>query len=199
MAVKRTTRGRRLLRILATLVVLVLAGAAALIVWQYYVTAPWTRDGRVRVPASAGLARGGRVGPRGRGEEVARQAFAGGALQIGPPTEEPAAQRPGRAARRSQKRKLDRAELQAARAASQPAHNRPASSGGTTTKGENGKAGRGQSDRQVCMSWNKGFGACGSLAAGAECPGGRIHRCLNCGSPSHKSKDCKEKPASSSG
>lgn len=49
MAVKRTTRGRRVLRILATLVVLVLAALAALIVWQYYVTAPWTRDGRVRV------------------------------------------------------------------------------------------------------------------------------------------------------
>lgn len=49
MAVKRTTRGRRLLRILATLAVLALAAFAALIVWQYYVTAPWTRDGRVRV------------------------------------------------------------------------------------------------------------------------------------------------------
>ncbi|AWN53415.1 efflux transporter periplasmic adaptor subunit [Methylobacterium sp. 17Sr1-1] len=53
MAVKRTTRGRRLLRILATLVVLALAAAAALIVWQYYVTAPWTRDGRVRVQVSS--------------------------------------------------------------------------------------------------------------------------------------------------
>jgi multidrug resistance efflux pump len=52
-AVKRTTRGRRLLRILATLVVLVFAGAAALIVWQYYVTAPWTRDGRVRVQVAS--------------------------------------------------------------------------------------------------------------------------------------------------
>ncbi|TGD99050.1 efflux RND transporter periplasmic adaptor subunit [Methylobacterium nonmethylotrophicum] len=53
MAVKRTTRGRRLLRILATLVVLVLAGAASLIVWEYYVTAPWTRDGRVRVQVAS--------------------------------------------------------------------------------------------------------------------------------------------------
>ncbi|AWB25453.1 HlyD family secretion protein [Methylobacterium currus] len=53
MAVKRTTRGRRLLRILATLVVLALAAAAALIVWQYYVTAPWTRDGRVRVQVAS--------------------------------------------------------------------------------------------------------------------------------------------------
>lgn len=53
MALKRTTRGRRLLRILATLVVLVLAAAASLIVWQYYVTAPWTRDGRVRVQVAS--------------------------------------------------------------------------------------------------------------------------------------------------
>jgi hypothetical protein len=36
--------------ILATLVVLALAAGAALVVWQYYVTAPWTRDGRVRRP-----------------------------------------------------------------------------------------------------------------------------------------------------
>ncbi len=59
MAVKRTTRGRRLVRILATLVVLALAAFAALIVWQYYVTAPWTRDGRVRVQVA-------RIAPRSR-------------------------------------------------------------------------------------------------------------------------------------
>ena len=55
MAAKRTTRGRRLLRILATLVVLALAAAAAVIVWEYYVTAPWTRDGRVRVQFAAAV------------------------------------------------------------------------------------------------------------------------------------------------
>jgi RND family efflux transporter MFP subunit len=34
-------------------VVLLLAAAASLIVWQYYVTAPWTRDGRVRVQVAS--------------------------------------------------------------------------------------------------------------------------------------------------
>ncbi len=53
MAVKRTSRGRRALRILATLVVLALAAGAALVVWEYYVTAPWTRDGRVRVQVAS--------------------------------------------------------------------------------------------------------------------------------------------------
>ncbi|GJD49553.1 p-hydroxybenzoic acid efflux pump subunit AaeA [Methylobacterium crusticola] len=53
MADKRTTRGRRLLRLLATALVLVLAALAALVVWEYYVTAPWTRDGRVRVQVAS--------------------------------------------------------------------------------------------------------------------------------------------------
>jgi multidrug resistance efflux pump len=52
-AVKQTTRGRRLLRLLSTALVLACAAAAALVVWQYYVTAPWTRDGRVRVQVSS--------------------------------------------------------------------------------------------------------------------------------------------------
>ena len=39
----------RLLRLAATAAILVLAAAAAMVVWQFYVTAPWTRDGRVRV------------------------------------------------------------------------------------------------------------------------------------------------------
>ncbi len=44
-------RGRvaKLFRILATGVILAFALVAAVLVWQYYVTAPWTRDGRVRV------------------------------------------------------------------------------------------------------------------------------------------------------
>jgi RND family efflux transporter MFP subunit len=37
--------GRRL----ATLAILLIAVAMALVTWDYYVTAPWTRDGRVRV------------------------------------------------------------------------------------------------------------------------------------------------------
>ncbi|MFD0938727.1 efflux RND transporter periplasmic adaptor subunit, partial [Methylobacterium trifolii] len=45
----RRGRARRVFRLLATGVILVLAFAAATVVWQYYVTAPWTRDGRVRV------------------------------------------------------------------------------------------------------------------------------------------------------
>ena len=48
-------RGRRVLRLLVTGIVLACAVAAALLVWQFYVTAPWTRDGRVRVQV-AGVA-----------------------------------------------------------------------------------------------------------------------------------------------
>ncbi len=51
---KTPRAGRRLrfgkaLRLAATALILVLAALAATIVWQFYVTAPWTRDGRVRV------------------------------------------------------------------------------------------------------------------------------------------------------
>jgi RND family efflux transporter MFP subunit len=40
---------RETLKVAATLLMLVLAVAAALIIWDSYVTAPWTRDGSVRV------------------------------------------------------------------------------------------------------------------------------------------------------
>ena len=51
---KAPQAGRRLrfgkaLRLTATVAILVLAALAAATVWQFYVTAPWTRDGRVRV------------------------------------------------------------------------------------------------------------------------------------------------------
>jgi RND family efflux transporter MFP subunit len=36
------------LKSIATLLILVLAALAALVIWNYYVTAPWTRDGSVR-------------------------------------------------------------------------------------------------------------------------------------------------------
>ena len=39
----------RLAKILATLTVLLLAALAGLLIWQHYVVAPWTRDGRTRV------------------------------------------------------------------------------------------------------------------------------------------------------
>ena len=48
-------RAGRLLRLLATLAILVLAFAAAAFVWDFYVHAPWTRDGRVRAQV-AGIA-----------------------------------------------------------------------------------------------------------------------------------------------
>lgn len=41
------------LRRLATLAVLLVAGVMALVTWDYYVTAPWTRDGRVRVQVAS--------------------------------------------------------------------------------------------------------------------------------------------------
>ncbi|MGA7809343.1 MAG: HlyD family secretion protein [Bradyrhizobium sp.] len=42
-----------MLKSLATLAVLALAGVASLMIWSYYVTAPWTRDGRVRVQVAS--------------------------------------------------------------------------------------------------------------------------------------------------
>jgi RND family efflux transporter MFP subunit len=39
---------RATLKSIATLLILVLAALAALVIWDYYVTAPWTRDGTVR-------------------------------------------------------------------------------------------------------------------------------------------------------
>lgn len=46
-------RGRRLLRLLVTGIILACAVVAAALVWQFYVTAPWTRDGRVRVQVAS--------------------------------------------------------------------------------------------------------------------------------------------------
>jgi hypothetical protein len=46
---------RDTLKTAATLLIVVLAVLAALVIWDFYVTAPWTRDGRVRVQV-AGVA-----------------------------------------------------------------------------------------------------------------------------------------------
>ncbi|WP_132253237.1 efflux RND transporter periplasmic adaptor subunit [Methylobacterium segetis] len=50
---RRRVRLGRILRLVATALVLVLAAAAAAFVWSYYVTAPWTRDGQVRVQVAS--------------------------------------------------------------------------------------------------------------------------------------------------
>ena len=49
MAARRIRWFFHLRRWLATLVVLAVTAVAVALIWQYYVTAPWTRDGRVRV------------------------------------------------------------------------------------------------------------------------------------------------------
>ncbi len=56
-------RGRRILRLLATAVILILAFFASAIIWQYYVTAPWTRNGQVRVQVA-------RIAPQVSGQIV---------------------------------------------------------------------------------------------------------------------------------
>lgn len=48
-AAGRRRHWSRLLRLAATGLVLAFATVAAYVVWQFYVSAPWTRDGRVRV------------------------------------------------------------------------------------------------------------------------------------------------------
>ena len=44
---------RDTLKTAATLLIVVLAVLAALVIWDFYVTAPWTRDGRVRVQVAS--------------------------------------------------------------------------------------------------------------------------------------------------
>jgi multidrug resistance efflux pump len=44
---------RATLRTTATLFILALAALAAVVIWDYYVTAPWTRDGSVRVQVAS--------------------------------------------------------------------------------------------------------------------------------------------------
>ena len=41
------------LKAIATFAVLALAGIATLVIWSYYVTTPWTRDGRIRVQVAS--------------------------------------------------------------------------------------------------------------------------------------------------
>jgi RND family efflux transporter MFP subunit len=62
--VPRHGRVRKLLRFAATAAILAVALAAAAVVWHIYVTAPWTRDGRVRVQVAA-------VAPQVSGQIVA--------------------------------------------------------------------------------------------------------------------------------
>jgi hypothetical protein len=59
---KRPARGRpgrmarfarETLKTAATLLIVVLAALAALVIWDFYVTAPWTRDGSVRVQVAS--------------------------------------------------------------------------------------------------------------------------------------------------
>nr|WP_236961018.1 HlyD family secretion protein [Methylobacterium durans] len=50
---RRRVRLGRVLRLAATGLVLAFAAAAAAFVWSYYVTAPWTRDGQVRVQVAS--------------------------------------------------------------------------------------------------------------------------------------------------
>lgn len=50
---RRRLRLGRILRLAATGVILACAAAAAAFVWSYYVTAPWTRDGQVRVQVAS--------------------------------------------------------------------------------------------------------------------------------------------------
>ncbi|KQP32492.1 hypothetical protein ASF27_18330 [Methylobacterium sp. Leaf102] len=52
-APKTVGRPRRILRLFATGLILACAFVAAALVWQFYVTAPWTRDGRVRVQVAS--------------------------------------------------------------------------------------------------------------------------------------------------
>ena len=50
----RTARfAREMLKTAATLLILALAVLAALVIWDFYVTAPWTRDGSVRVQVAS--------------------------------------------------------------------------------------------------------------------------------------------------
>jgi RND family efflux transporter MFP subunit len=44
---------RETLKTAATMLIVVLAVLAALVIWDFYVTAPWTRDGRVRVQVAS--------------------------------------------------------------------------------------------------------------------------------------------------
>jgi RND family efflux transporter MFP subunit len=44
---------RKTLKTAATLLILVLAVLAALVIWDFYVTAPWTRDGTIRVQVAS--------------------------------------------------------------------------------------------------------------------------------------------------
>ena len=48
-----TRFARQALKTAATLLILVLAGLAALVIWDSYVTTPWTRDGSVRVQVAS--------------------------------------------------------------------------------------------------------------------------------------------------
>ncbi|WP_398483996.1 efflux RND transporter periplasmic adaptor subunit [Tardiphaga sp.] len=47
------SRGNRIAKIIATIAIAVIAVASAVLIWSYYVNAPWTRNGRVRVQVAS--------------------------------------------------------------------------------------------------------------------------------------------------
>ena len=146
---------------------------------------------QVHVPAIAWVARGQKGKPMSPMEELAESSMRGGRqalLQdIEEGTPEDSGRRKNKVRREARKRRLkaEREELHSYR------------KGG---KGGGGKAsgagqGKGSTSEEACFAWNNGNGLCGGLAPGEACRAKtpRKHKCTQCGSPGHPSKDCPSK------
>lgn len=149
----------------------------------------WSEE--VHVPAISWTARGGKGKPLTPMEELADATMQGGRQALQAETtekdNETGGRRKNRVRRDARKRRqqAEREELNSWRRSSK----------GGEGKGSGSNKGKGGQSEEACYAWNNGNGLCGGLPPGDPCRAKvvRKHKCTQCGSPGHPSKDCPSK------
>ena len=149
----------------------------------------WSEE--VHVPAISWTARGGKGKPLTPMEELADATMQGGRQALQAETTEgdndTGGRRKNRVRREARKKRLqaEKEELQSWRRSSK----------GGEGKGSGSSKGKGGQSEEACYAWNNGNGLCGGLPPGDPCRAkvARKHKCTQCGSPGHPSKDCPTK------
>ena len=147
---------------------------------------------RVRAPANAWVASGGRGNPKNPEEKFASaQHQQPGSEGLDP---SPSGKRTSKDRRAAKKQKVqaDKDELKRLRAASAGSG---AKGGGKASGKDSGLKAKDQTGTDLCFSWDSGKGTCGDCAPGAACLAKvkRAHKCRVCLSPGHRSAECPQR------
>ncbi len=160
-------------------------------------------DRQVRRPAASWVAKGARGAPLALEEKLASVHIPGGAAALQPRTEAPQTASssgkrsgggpPADAASPSAKSARKRARRQSASGGSPPSPAPPGKGGEASRRVTLRPAGKGSSKGETkCNNWDlAGDTECGRTGVNTCCPFGRLHVCQKCGSPGHRTKDCK--------